>query len=89
MKTIPSKRCHRSPPNGRTPAATQVNEVASDENFAEILLPKNVTAVIATIAMNADKNAVSGKRGTFFVANETTNCETETCHIDLRKGNEL
>ena len=29
--------------------------VAIDENFAEILLPKNVTAVIATIAINATR----------------------------------
>ena len=33
----------------------QVNLLARSENFAEILPPKNVTAVIATIAMNATR----------------------------------
>jgi hypothetical protein len=37
------------------PLCDQLNEFPIAENFAEILLPKNVTAVIATIAMNATR----------------------------------
>ena len=52
--TIPASQPYGAPSKGRT-RFDQVNELASDENFAEILLPKNVTAVIATMAMKATR----------------------------------
>lgn len=39
----------------------QVKDVASCENFAEILLPKNVTEVMATIAMKATRIPYSAR----------------------------
>ena len=46
---------HRSTLEGTHPGVDQLKLFAIVENFAEILLPKKVTAVIATIAMNATR----------------------------------
>jgi len=40
---------------------SQVNVFPSWENFAETLLPKNVTAVMATMAMNATRTPYSAR----------------------------